>query len=65
MGEWSMDISNPARGTFMFDSDLFEADLNAGINRCLIKVSQRDFDWAFAVQVLPPTCAVVSGKITD
>ena len=60
-----MDISNPARGTFMFDSDLFEADLNAGINRCLIKVSQRDFDWAFAVQVLPPTCAVVSGKITD
>jgi len=62
-GQWT--YSNPARGPFMFDSDLFEADLNAGINRCLIKVSQWNHDWAFAVQVLPPTCAVVSGRITD
>ena len=48
-----------------FDSDVFEVRLKAGANRCLVKVSHIWAQWGFAVRVLPPDRAVISGTITD
>jgi len=61
--------SNPyghARG-FRFDANQFDADLKADTNPCLVKVSQKFSmgDWGFAMRLLPPNRAVISGVITD
>jgi serine phosphatase RsbU (regulator of sigma subunit) len=44
---------NPAARFLFLDHDNFEADLNKGANRCLIKVSQGILDWGFAMRVMP------------
>lgn len=43
-------LKNAGR-TFKLDEDRVEARLKMGKNRVLVKVSQRDGDWAFAVRV--------------
>jgi len=50
------------------DKYLTKANLKAGPNHCLIKVTKFNRiggDWEFAMRVLPPECAVISGIITD
>jgi len=47
------------------DESVFEVDLEAGENHCLIKVSQGLGSWSFAMRVFPPNSAVISGIITD
>jgi len=45
---------------------MFEVDLKAGVNRCLVKVSNVSSEWSFAMRVLPSNrAAVISGIITD
>jgi len=48
-----------------FDSDNFEVDLEEGSNRCLVKVSHIWGDWGFALRVVPPNRATISGTISD
>ncbi|MBC8229463.1 carboxypeptidase regulatory-like domain-containing protein, partial [bacterium] len=50
------------------DKYLAKANLKAGPNHCLIKVTKFNRiggDWEFAMRVLPPECAVISGIIAD
>ena len=47
------------------DEDVFEADLKAGTNRCLVKVSNVLRNWGFTMRALPPNRAIISGTITD
>ena len=58
---------HPVQRFITLDEDIFEADLKAGANRCLLKVSQEIGDWGFAVRMEPlsPSRAVLSGVITD
>jgi len=56
---------NPVNRPLTLDSDVFEVNLKAGVNRCLVKVSNGIGKWGFAVRVLPPNRAVISGIITD
>ena len=44
--------------------DVFDTNLTAGANRCLVKVSQGVGDWGFAIRSLP-NVAVISGRLTD
>ena len=59
--------SNPVNRPLLLDEDAFKADLKAGANRCLVKVSQLDGSWGFALRVvvLPANDAVLAGVITD
>ena len=43
----------------------FDIRLKSGENRCLVKISQYTQHWIFAIRVLPPTCAIIEGIITD
>ena len=58
---------NPISRRITFDENVFEANLEAGDNRCLIKVSQEILGWKFAIltMMLPSNRAVLSGVITD
>ena len=56
---------NPVARELVLDQDVFEVNLKAGANRCLIKVSNGVEAWGFAMRVLPPDRAVISGTITD
>lgn len=49
------------------DELVFDVNLKAGANRCLIKVSQSQESaiWALAMRVFPPQSAIISGIITD
>lgn len=49
------------------DKDIFRANLKAGDNRCLVKISQGTEAWGFSLKVdmSPANPAVLSGKITD
>ena len=49
------------------DQDMFKANLKAGANHCLVKVSQGTEAWGFAmrVDVSPPNYAVLSGRVID
>ena len=57
----------PGERSLSRDQDVFEVNLKAGANRCLVKVFQRTQDWGFAMRVLvlPPSRAVISGTIAD
>ena len=57
---------NPISRRITFDENMFEANLKAGDNRCLIKVSQETLGWKFAIltMMLPSNRAVLSGMIT-
>ena len=55
---------NPDRSPSL-DSDVFEVDLKAGANRCLVKVSNETSSWIFSMRVLSTKRAVISGIITD
>ena len=57
--------SYPTWRYLSFDSDVFDAVLTAEANRCLVKVSQDYGPWGFAMRVLQPNCAFISGTITD
>jgi len=41
------------------------ANLKAGANRCLVKVSQGTGNWYFTMRIFPPNGAVISGIITN
>ncbi len=56
---------NPVDRSLTLDEDSFEVNLKAGVNRCLIKVSQGVGLWGIAMKVLPPNRAVISGILTD
>jgi len=58
---------NVAARALALDKDIFRADLKAGDNRCLVKVSQGTEAWGFAlrVDVSPANPAVLSGTVTD
>ena len=58
---------NPVDGYIILDRDIFEAHLKVGANRCLVKLSQLDGYWRFAMRMtmLHPNRAVISGTITD
>ena len=56
---------NPVNRPITLDEDVFEADFLAGLNRCLVKVGNGIGRWEFAMRVLPPERAVISGRITD
>ena len=45
--------------------DVFEANLKAGENRCLVKVTNELRTWGFAMRTFPSDCAVIAGIITD
>jgi len=45
--------------------DVFSASMESGANRCLVKVYNLIGSWAFAMRVLPPDRAVISGVVTD
>jgi len=47
------------------NGELFALNLREGTNRCLIKIAHGDGPWGFALQLLPPTHAVLSGLVTD
>jgi DNA-binding NtrC family response regulator/ligand-binding sensor domain-containing protein len=47
------------------DSDLFEANLESGANCCLVKVTQENWLWGFAMKPLPASRAIISGVVTD
>ena len=47
------------------DESVFQVNLKAGMNHCLIKVVQELGTWALAMRVFPPSTAVVSGIVTD
>ena len=57
----------PVPGSIRVDKDVFEADLKAGANRCLVKLSKRAAHWCFTVRatILPSHRAVLSGLIAD
>ena len=59
--------SNSVEGRLTLDRDTLEVHLKAGVNRCLIKLSQRFGPWEFALRMtmLHPNRAVISGTITD
>ena len=59
--------SNPVNRPLLLDEDVFKANLKAGANHCLVKVSQLDDTWGFAMRLvmLPTNRAVLSGIITD
>ena len=46
------------------DQSVFEVNLKADVNRCLVKVSQKLGTWAFAMRAFPPNNAIISGVIT-
>jgi len=56
---------NPVDRPFALDEDVFEADLRVGVNRSLVKVFNEIDLWSFAMRILPPDRAVISGIITD
>ena len=58
---------NPVVRQFTLNEDVFEVNLKAGANCCLIKVSQVTRGWLFAMRatMLPVNRAVLSGVITD
>jgi len=50
------------------DRYLSKANLKVGYNHCLIKVTKFNrigANWEFAMRILPPECAVISGIIAD
>ena len=47
------------------NGELFELNLRAGPNRCLVKISHGVGRWGFAIQAFPPNRAVISGLVTD
>ena len=55
----------PGARSLSLDQDAFEVSLKTGANRCPVKVSNITGDWAFAMRVLPPERAVISGAIID
>jgi len=59
--------SHPVGGYSILDKDVFEVHLKAGVNRCLIKLSQGFTSLEFAVRMttLHPNRSVISGTITD
>jgi serine phosphatase RsbU (regulator of sigma subunit) len=44
---------NPVYRWLTIDEDMFEANLLAGANRCLLKVSQYYGDWSFTIRAFP------------
>lgn len=58
---------NPVSRGLTFDEDVFEVNLRAGDNLCLIKVSETILGWGFAMRVtmVPTNSAVLSGVVTD
>jgi len=51
---------------FTLDEDTFEVNVKVGANHCMIKVYREWYaEWFFAIRVLPPDRAVISGIITD
>ena len=58
---------NPVNRPLLPDEDVLKTDLKSGANHCLVKVSQLDDSWCFAMRVvmLHPNRAVLSGIITD
>ena len=44
---------NPAARSLFLDQDRFEADISAGSNRCLIKITQGLGQWRFALRAFP------------
>ena len=59
--------NNPIDRAITLDEDVFEANLKAGSNHCLVKVSQEIWTWGFAMRVkmLQSNRSVLSGIITD
>ncbi|MBC8229161.1 carboxypeptidase regulatory-like domain-containing protein, partial [bacterium] len=57
--------NNPGGWMVTPDQHRFEVDLKAGKTPCLVKVSQRNGPWGFAMRVLPVNRAIISGLITD
>ncbi len=53
--------------TYGAESSSFPVSLKAGINHCLLKVSQVDsgWSWNFKMRLLPKKRALISGLITD
>jgi len=53
--------------SFILDADSFEAVLQPGRNRCLIKMAERGHPWPVSLRakLLPPDCAVISGIVTN
>ncbi|MCB0314243.1 MAG: hypothetical protein KDH84_13435, partial [Calditrichaeota bacterium] len=44
---------NPADRSLFLDQDRFEADISAGSNRCLVKITQGLGQWRFALRAFP------------
>lgn len=44
---------NPVNRWLTLDEDMFAADLLAGVNRCLVKVTQNIGGWSFAMRAFP------------
>ena len=60
--------SNNINRDLTLDADVFEAELKAGANRCLVKLSPRTTlgrGFAMRALLLPKSRAVLKGKITD
>jgi ligand-binding sensor domain-containing protein len=55
----------PIGTVFRLDRDVFEVRLEAGTNRCMVKVAESIWSPGFAVRAVPPSRAVVSGVITN
>lgn len=43
----------PNGRSLLIDQDNFETDLKAGVNFCLVKITQNDQNWAFSLRALP------------